>query len=107
MGDRHDALGRVLRDLGDLEGARAELGQALAFFEAAMGPDHPEVATARGKLGGVLRDLGDLPAARAELERALVIVEASLGPDHPTVVVLRGDLQRVLRELEGSVDSGA
>ena len=54
MADRHDALSRVLRDLGDLPGARAELERALTIVEAALGPDHPTVAVLRGDLQRVL-----------------------------------------------------
>ena len=56
MADRHDALSRVLRDLGDLPGARAELERALTIVEAALGPDHPTVAVLRGDLQRVLNE---------------------------------------------------
>ena len=38
-------LGLVLKDLGDLAGARAALERALAIDEAAFGPDHPKIQT--------------------------------------------------------------
>ena len=75
----------VLRDLGDLAGARAQFERALAISEAALGPDHPDVGTWRNNLGLVLQDLGDLAGARTQYERALAISEAALGPDHPTI----------------------
>jgi hypothetical protein len=56
MADRHDALSRVLRDLGDLPGARAELERALTIVEAALGPNHPTVAVLRGDLQRVLNE---------------------------------------------------
>ncbi|MGH9283211.1 MAG: tetratricopeptide repeat protein, partial [Acidimicrobiales bacterium] len=54
-------LGRVLRELGDLAGARAQLERALEISEAALGPDHPRVATLRGSLDGVLEALSEAP----------------------------------------------
>jgi hypothetical protein len=49
-------LGGVLRDLGDLDGARTQLERAVQIGEAALGPDHPTA--------GTLRDLlQDLPKA--------------------------------------------
>ena len=53
VGERHDELGRVLRDLGDLAGARRELERAVAIDEAVYGPDHPGVATDRSNFGGL------------------------------------------------------
>jgi hypothetical protein len=37
-----------------LKGARVQLERALAIGEAALGPDHPTVATIRSNLAGVL-----------------------------------------------------
>jgi hypothetical protein len=71
----------------------------LAISEAALGPDHPDIAGRRNNLGGVLRDLGDLPGAREQFDRALAISEAALGPDHPDVGVIRNNLGSVLRAL--------
>jgi tetratricopeptide (TPR) repeat protein len=63
---RCDTLGRVLNNLGDLEGARAQYERALDIGERALGPDHPSVAVWRNDLGTVLWDLGDLEGARAQ-----------------------------------------
>jgi hypothetical protein len=54
-----DTLGRVLHELGDLVGARAQFERALQIGEAALGPDHPHVATWRSNLGRVLQDLDE------------------------------------------------
>jgi len=99
VGIHRNNLGLVLRDLGDLAGARTQLEQALRISEAALGPDHPTVGIHRNNLGGVLRDLGDLAGARTQLERALRISEAALGLDHPDVGICRGNLGGVLRDL--------
>jgi tetratricopeptide (TPR) repeat protein len=97
-------LALALHDLGDLAGARVQLKRALAIGEAALGPDHPNVAIWRASLGNVLWALGDLQGARVQLERALAIGEAALEPNHPTVATIRGNLDRVrgaLRETPG------
>jgi tetratricopeptide (TPR) repeat protein len=96
---RHDTLGRVQEDLGDLAGARAQYERALAISEAALDPDDPELADRRANLGNVLRDLGDLAGARAQLERALAITEAVPDPDRLEVATVCGKLGSVLHDL--------
>lgn len=86
----------VLRDLGDLPGAHAAHQRELEISEAALGPDHPDVAVALGSLGGVLHALGDLPGARAAHQRELDITQAALGPDHSDATVALGSLGGVL-----------
>jgi tetratricopeptide (TPR) repeat protein len=71
----------VLEALGELAAARAAQERALTIFEAAYGPDHPEVARTLGSLGNVLEALGELAAARAAQERALSIAEAASPAD--------------------------
>jgi hypothetical protein len=43
-------LGLVLRDLGDLVGARTQLERALRISEQALGPDHAQTRTIRERL---------------------------------------------------------
>jgi Tetratricopeptide repeat len=50
-------LGLVLRDLGDLSGARDHHQRALAISEAVLGPEHPDVAGIRNNLSFVLQAL--------------------------------------------------
>jgi tetratricopeptide (TPR) repeat protein len=104
------SLGFVLRDQGDLTGARTQLEHALSIREATLGPDHVEVGLTLETLGRVLRDQGELADARAQLERADAILTAALGPDHRWVgrnldylgLVLRdaGDLAGAHAQLE-------
>jgi tetratricopeptide (TPR) repeat protein len=47
--------------------------RALAISEKALGPDHPDVASALTGIAQESLALGELPAARAAAERALVI----------------------------------
>jgi tetratricopeptide (TPR) repeat protein len=104
-GERHDALGRALRDLGDLEGARRELEQALGILTGSMGDDHPQVAMLRGTFAQVLRRLDDLDGAQLELERALVTLERALGPDHPEVGGVHAEIARLLWKKQRSVEA--
>ena len=55
---------------GRLADARPLAERALAITEAALGPDHPTVATCLGNLALILRDLGLTDDARWLQERA-------------------------------------
>jgi tetratricopeptide (TPR) repeat protein len=101
-----DKTGRLLNRLGlyfkeraQFRQAKSHLERALKITEAALGPDHPSVATRLSNLGGVLQDLGELQAAKSHLERALKIGEAALGPDHPSVAIRLSNLGLVLKDL--------
>jgi Tfp pilus assembly protein PilF len=100
-----DRVGVYLWSRAELPAAHAHLERALAIEEAALGPDHPAVATTLTNLGVVLEGLGDLAGARAFHQRALAIEEAALGPDHPAVARTLGNLglvQRALGDLAGA-----
>jgi tetratricopeptide (TPR) repeat protein len=94
-----DRASSYLQGRGLYRRARPVAEQALALTEAALGPDHPNVAVGRSSLGRVLQALGDLVGARVQFERALAIDEVALGPDHPDVAVDRNSLGRVLQAL--------
>jgi tetratricopeptide (TPR) repeat protein len=105
-GDRAEAVGRLLNQVGsylyaagDPAAARSCLERALAVDEAALGPTHPTVAIRLSNLGNVLKELGELAPARALLERALVIDEQTYGPDHAEVATDKNNLGLVLREM--------
>jgi tetratricopeptide (TPR) repeat protein len=99
MGDRHDELGRALRELGDYQAARRQLEHALTIHKTAYGPDSTEVGYRHNELGVVLWNLGELAGARAEYERALEIGQVTLGPNHPEMGVWHSNLGTVLRGL--------
>jgi Flp pilus assembly protein TadD len=80
----HSNLGPVLRQFGELSGARTELEQALQIGEATLGPNHPAMNPMHNNLGSVLRQLGDLAAARLTTS-GLWKLKAALGPDHRDV----------------------
>lgn len=79
--------GLVRQDLGDLEGARQDLEQALEISEEILGPDHPVVARRLAHLGGVLLELGEDAKARALLERALVTLEGASEAWSPDLLI--------------------
>jgi len=85
--------------------AKAAFGRALPIFEAALGKDHPNVATLVNNLGRVLQDMGDLAGAKRHFERALAIDEAAFGPNHPSVATdinNLGSVHRDMGDLEGA-----
>jgi tetratricopeptide (TPR) repeat protein len=88
-------LAKLLREQGDLPGARALLERALAIWEQAIGPG-PETATCLNSLANLLRDQGDLAGARALLRRALAMREMSLGPEHPDTATSLKDIANLL-----------
>ena len=77
--------------------------QAIAIGEAALGPDHPEVAIQISNLGEVLRAEGDLKGAKALYERALAIDEAALGPDHPKVAISANNLGECTEKIKATL----
>jgi eukaryotic-like serine/threonine-protein kinase len=63
--------------------AQAELRKAIAAFEHAYGPDHPNVGMTLSELSKLECSHG--ADALASATRALTIIERSYGPDHPNV----------------------
>jgi tetratricopeptide (TPR) repeat protein len=59
--------------------------RALDIQEKALGPDHPDVATALNNLASLYRYDGQLALAESLYRRALNIDERALGPDHAAV----------------------
>jgi tetratricopeptide (TPR) repeat protein len=100
-------LGRHLRMVADLAGARAAHERALAIAENTFGPNDPRVAVQVNNLGLVLRALGDLAGARAAYERALAIDEKTFGPDRPEVAIDINNLGAVLWALGDLVGARA
>ncbi len=83
------------------QAAYAETGplfeRALAIFEKALGPDHPDVAQALTNLAELYRAQGAYERAEPLFERALAISEKALGPDHPNVAALLNNLAALYR----------
>ena len=66
--------------------------KALSVAEAALGPNHPNVATSLNNLAELFRAQGQYAAAEPLYQRALAIVEKALGPDHPSVATSLNNL---------------
>jgi Tetratricopeptide repeat/AAA domain len=89
-------LASVLRDQGDLVGARRLLERALVICEKALGPEHLQTATALNDLAYTLQDQGHLAEARLLYERALAICEKVFGSDHPVTASIGRNLAVLL-----------
>jgi serine/threonine-protein kinase len=88
LGDEREArswdnLGSVLWSQGRSEEGEELHRRAIALWERALGPEHPEVATARHNLGYALIYQSKHHEAEIEFRRAVSLRERALGPDHP------------------------
>ncbi|MEJ7603453.1 MAG: tetratricopeptide repeat protein, partial [Kofleriaceae bacterium] len=81
----HNNLGATYFQLGRQELAGQELALALKLREAALGPDHPLVASTLSNLGAVRRVQRKFDEAEALHRRSLDIKRRVLGPEHPEV----------------------
>ena len=61
---------------------RAPYQRALAIYEQALGPTHPDVAQSLGNLRELYRDQGKYAEAEPLYQRALSIFEEVLGSEH-------------------------
>jgi tetratricopeptide (TPR) repeat protein len=77
----HLNLARLVRDTGNVSGARNHAARALAIYEAAKGPDHPDVATSLTILARTMED----DVAASMFERSRRIFETELGAEHPAI----------------------
>jgi tetratricopeptide (TPR) repeat protein len=105
-------LGRLLNHAATFERrqglhqqAKLHDRQALSIAEAALGPDHPDVAICLNNLASSYFDLGRAADAVPLLLRALKITEATLGRDHPDVAIRLGNLANSYRNLGRAADS--
>jgi Tfp pilus assembly protein PilF len=92
-------VGQYLSGRVELVAARTTLERALVFTEAALGPEHHNIAVILDNLGLVLFHLGDLDEARARHEQALALFEAVDGPNHPNVARVLTNLGIVLSQI--------
>ncbi len=83
------------------QAAYAEAGplyeRALAIWEKALGPDHPDVARALDNLARLYRAQGAYERAEPLFERALAIREEALGPGHPDMATTLSNLAGLYR----------
>jgi CHAT domain-containing protein/Tfp pilus assembly protein PilF len=66
--------------------------RTLAIVERALGPEHPNVATALNNLADLYQAQGRYPEAVPLYKRSLAIWEKALGPDHPDVALSLNNL---------------
>ena len=78
-------LALVSRSLGENEGARREIAEALGFAEQALGSGHPELILVFNTAGLIANDSGDVEGARGYYERAVAIGGEALGREHPVL----------------------
>jgi tetratricopeptide (TPR) repeat protein len=72
---------------GRLHEALADMREAIAAKEKALGPQDPDVALSLSNAAIYLDELGDLAGAADYAERAVRIMEATLGLDHPKAAI--------------------
>ena len=82
----------VLRDLGDMEGAREGYQRAMEIDEAVFGADSPMVAIRANNLAGILQYMGDLEGARELFEQASRVLEQTRGEAHPATQLVQNNL---------------
>jgi tetratricopeptide (TPR) repeat protein len=92
-------LARIQNELAVFQDSQGQYQQsltlrrsALAIYEAALGPDHPDTATALANLAATYGSLGQHAEALPLEQRALAVTEAALGPDHPDTAIGLGNL---------------
>jgi len=79
--------------------------QQLALREAALGPDHPDVALITYVIAARSAARGDFDEAQAQYERTLRIFEKTLGVDHPEVAAVLTDLAELHASAGRTVDA--
>jgi tetratricopeptide (TPR) repeat protein len=87
----------LLRATNRLDEAEPLYRRVIDIFEASLGKNHPNVATALNNLALLLQATNRLGEAEPLMRRALAIDEASLGNDHPTVAIRLNNLARLLQ----------
>jgi CHAT domain-containing protein/Tfp pilus assembly protein PilF len=90
---------------GALDEARRAQERAIALMEGALGPDHPDVASALNALGQILLNQGDAAVAVQAQERALAVFEKGAGPSSGGSARARvnlGEAHWALGDLEGA-----
>lgn len=85
-------LAEILRIQGDVPEAIGFYNEALAVWEAALGPAHADTLPALNRLADVYLARGDHPRAADVFRRSLAIRERALGPDDSTVAATLNSL---------------
>ena len=102
-GSLGNQLGVYLQNRARFDDALSALRTAERIRRAAVGGDHPNVATTVNNIGHVLQDKGDLDGALACYREAERIGRATLGDDHPKVAIRVNNIGSVLQD-KGDLD---
>lgn len=90
---------RQLYQAGKFSEAIPFAQEALELSEA-LGPDHPDTATALHNLAALYDEIGNYAKAEPLYQRALKIREKALGPDHPDTATVLNNLGGLYREMD-------
>jgi tetratricopeptide (TPR) repeat protein len=85
--------------------AEPRFQRALAIWEKALGPEHPDVATSLNNLAGLYHTQGRYADAEPRFQRALAIFEKVLGPEHPDVATSLNNLTALLRATNRGIEA--
>jgi len=89
---------------GDFAAAARCLGDAARTQEAALGPDHLDLANTLNNLAVALERSGQLDDAEREYRRAYAIAARTLPADHPQVAISAQNLREFCEATGRSVD---
>jgi tetratricopeptide (TPR) repeat protein len=90
-------LGRVHRQLGNLEDARACFERSMSIDQQVYGEADPHMAAVFNNYGILLQQAGDVDGARQQFEWALATYQNHYGADHPKVANVINNLGYVLK----------
>lgn len=82
---RLSALGLLEHSQANYAQAKSCLERAVALYEGALGPNHPDLAASLGLLSNTLYALGEYPRVREIQDRVLEIRRTNLSPAHPDI----------------------
>jgi len=112
FGDDNFLLATSLNNLAELyrtQGKYAEAEplhqRALAIWEKALGPGHPNVAMSLNNLANLYHRQGKYAEAEPLYQRALAIDEEALGPEHPNVATSLENYADLLRKMDRTAEA--
>jgi tetratricopeptide (TPR) repeat protein len=85
-------LGRVHRQLGNLNDAKACFERSMSIDTEVYGEADPHLAAVFNNYGIVLQEAGDADGARQQFEWALLVYKTHYGADHPKVASIINNL---------------
>jgi Tfp pilus assembly protein PilF len=103
-GDKHpqvssiaNNLGRVHRQLGNIEEARQCFQRSMEIDQQVYGESDPRLAAVFNNYGVILQQSGDADGARQQFEWALLMYQTHYAADHPKVAAIINNLGFVLQ----------